>query len=195
MAKKIKIGNLEKYKWEFLRRNDKYNEAYSEYKQGLLEKEEFKSWGLNQPLNPAKRYEEVIKSTRNNKLFFPFHLSLQLDSAYDKACPLVWGELLMDVSLPKKTILEEFEKQLDRLIKSYKGKRGLYEKDPANRRARIARYEHYLNVYDLRVKGWTWRRLAEKFYPGEFIYRAKKYAKRDYQRCKKMIEGGFGQIA
>ena len=76
--------------------------------------------------------------------------------------------------------------------------KGLYDKYYRPRRRNRTEYDRYLTVYDLREQGWQWGKLADKFYKGDTergdIDYAKKKVRRDYERCKKMIDGGYRQI-
>ena len=64
-------------------------------------------------------------------------------------------------------------------------------------RARFGEYKNYLKVYDWIMAGKSSAETAKRFYRGDFDrdkYYAVKKVNRDYDRCKKLIEGGYGQI-
>lgn len=64
-------------------------------------------------------------------------------------------------------------------------------------RARFGEYKRYLKVYDLVIKGKTLKEIAKRLYSGD-IERDMNYAirkvRRDYDRCKRLIDGGYRQI-
>lgn len=60
------------------------------------------------------------------------------------------------------------------------------------------KYKGYLKVYDLRKLGWSWEKITRVIYKGDIergdLNYAKKKAKRDYERCKKLTDSGYRQI-
>ena len=210
MAKKrIKINKLEKFKWEFLRRNKDYIEFHNKYitcrkskryreKDNNTKIADFQVlWGVARPLNPAQSYEEILESlpAREKNIFFPFAVSLTLDPGYDKDCPLIWGEFMLDIQLPKRTITQKFEKYLDYYIKTFRNK--AKKKHYFKNRSSLQNYQMYIDVYDLYKKGWNPEKIARKFYSRDVerdINYAKRKVKRDYERCRQLIYGEYRQI-
>lgn len=65
---------------------------------------------------------------------------------------------------------------------------------------RIPEIKRYLEVYKLKTENnWSWEKLAQKFYKcgveQEDLNYVKKKIKRDYERCKKLINEGFKHIS
>ncbi len=100
--------------------------------------------------------------------------------------------LAIDIRCPKKHLIDKFKTMINfykRLVKDI----------PTNdKRKRFGQYDRYLEVYDLKEKGWSWDKLARKFYKGDVergnLDYAKKKVKRDYDRCKKLIDGDYRHI-
>lgn len=102
-------------------------------------------------------------------------------------------KILIDLDAPLRRILSETQK----IVKQWQERRSKVVKNSANR-LRLSEYKRYIEVYDLKNQGWAWDELAEKFYEmdverGDINY-AKRKVKRDYGRCKKIIDGDYRQI-
>lgn len=102
--------------------------------------------------------------------------------------------LAIDINSSKKRLVNSFKTTINFYKSLVKG-----DKKGANRK-RFNEYDRYLKVYDLREqpKPWSWEKLAKRFYGvdierGDMDY-AKKKVKRDYERCKKLIDGDYRQI-
>jgi hypothetical protein len=208
---KNQINELEKYKWEFLRRNKGYRKTYESYiKYKKLKKYragdeesifQFTSdWLLHWPLDPAKSYETNMKLRPSGKkdAFMSFPLTMDSDFSCGMDVPLISGEFMIDIQFNRRKIVEKFKEYLDKFKEDYnnsiKEKASLPEKQ---RRARIEEYKRYLKVYDLRKIGWGEERIAKKFHSGDSerdIDYAKKKVRRDFTRCLKLIKGDYGQI-
>ena len=190
--RKINISKLEKYKWEFLRRNKEYRKAYDSYIKKSPKKkdgEELASeWWILEPLDYSKTYEEVIRFSGSRELFLPYYLKIDLGKGHDANCPLISGGFLMDISYPKELIIEAFKEHLTNLINTHKKSKGLYRKPKIRDRVRVETYKTYLEVYDLREKKkLKWRQVAEKKYGKNYHYYAIKTLMRQYESCKELI--------
>jgi len=191
MAKK---ESADKYKWEFLRRNKEYCQAYKKIlrvkdKEALIN---FSSeWGLKKPINPTRKFEQLAQSDKISLFYFQ-PLILELDQGYDVATPLISGDFILDIQHPKKEIMAKFEAYIDEYINNF----NKVDKDKRQRN-RLEEYQRYLDVYDLKNKGWGWDKLAERFYKSDTengrISYARMKIKRDFNRCKKLIDGGFNK--
>ena len=97
---------------------------------------------------------------------------------------------LVDIWRDKEIILHEMSKRIDK-IRENESKEDVDQ----TIRLRTNEYKKYLQVYDLKNKGWSWDKLANKFYPEDSggFNQAKRKVKRDYERCKKLIDGGLGK--
>lgn len=225
MAKTKFNESLSRYRWEFLRKNETYIKSYQQHikleKSPTLENRiKFHSSRTDKIENiifgyfdPTKNYEYHLKHTPNfNKAFIiPVFFINKTDIHICGPIPIVHrerdfdnkpryiasGEFFIDLEYPKETILRRISDYLD----EYKKVRN--KEDADMHRTRFGNYDNYLKVYDLREQGWSWDKLANKFYKGDVeranlgvkgINYAKRKVKRDYERCKKLIEGGYGQI-
>jgi len=200
--KKDAVNLFLKYRWEFLRRNKRYIKAYKKFRKAMrtLTEREKKynifvfsvSWGINGLLNPRKSYEENMRLVKED-ISFPPPVSLELESPI-LDCN-VRGTIVIRLKYPKRAIIESFEEQLGHYIKEYK--KTEHKQNSPETRAQIALYKRYLQIYDLREKGWNWERLVNKFYKG-YVEDNKNYAKRkvqrEHERCRELIERDYRQI-
>jgi hypothetical protein len=100
--------------------------------------------------------------------------------------------LVLDLRYPKKTLLDRYEKTVSlykRFVKNF----------PLNpSRRRVEDWEHYLEIYDLVQKKWSWDKLVKKyskkkigFVPYKNLVRE---VKRDYVAAEQIVNGGYGQL-
>jgi|GEM_PF-1503956 len=102
-------------------------------------------------------------------------------------------EILIDLEVPVERIIHE----VGDIVAKWKEMRSKAAPE-RKKRARLAEYNRYLSVFDLKNKGASWESIAGRLYKSDverddMIY-AKAKAKRDYQRCKELIEGGYQQL-
>jgi len=103
------------------------------------------------------------------------------------------GMFAINLDNPKPLIMKSFENQLNRYIKEYQ--KTEHSKDTPATRARLKLYDVYLRIYDHREKGWSWSRLANRFFKHiEDRNYAIRKVKREYQQCRKLIEEGYRHI-
>lgn len=216
------------YKWEFLRRNSKYekdldafnkkgcffeicetkNKALRDRKLKVFNKanRDFaKRWGLYYLPNPdypsPDEDLETIKLFGHKEIMFPyatrpnFH-EIDLGAEWGfKNKPNNLNQIKIEINLsrPKENILYEVGRIVDALKKVRKHK-GMELKG----RNRFFDYEGYLQVYDLKNQDWSWERIVKKFYKIHIGHREYKYLtreiKRDYEKCKELIDGGYKKI-
>jgi len=193
-----------KYSWEFLRRNENYIKFYNKfllYKKSPNYSKDFEEeifyigWGLAGAANPNKTYEENIKFLKKD-IFSPIPVLLTVDTT--KPVHILEGSFTIALSFPKRTIMWSFEKQLNYHLQQYK-KFLKKQREKINKsRVRIENYNRYLEVFDLKNKGWGFDRLAKKFYASDVdrggLSFAKMKVKRDYNRCNELIKYGHQQI-
>ncbi|MDP1852913.1 MAG: hypothetical protein Q8L26_01710 [Candidatus Omnitrophota bacterium] len=203
-----------KYRWEFLRRNKFYLQDYKNIWLPVVGKNKSreiikimyyfkKKYGLMEPRPPHLPSPEYKKGG-SDKFVVPFlpwivickELLLceailrdrkRIKKGFDKI------HLEIDLKFPKKSIMKNVEEVIDNSLAILPKK---YEN--VDSRKRFAHYEGYLKIFDLKNKGWTWNKLAKKFYKNDVdrneLNYAKRKVKRDYERCVKLVEGGFRQI-
>ncbi|MBF0522220.1 MAG: hypothetical protein HQL24_04090 [Candidatus Omnitrophica bacterium] len=203
MAKKTSskiIASLSpKYRWEFFRRNEKYINFYKKYVAGkrssklgkdVVEQAFYIGWGLSGPADPSKTYEENVKLLKRN-IFLPFPVLLKADST--KLGNLLKGTFEIYLNFPKRTILMEFEKQLAPHFKRYRQSLRKVKTGRVN----VYVYDRFLGVFDSWEK-LSLKEIAKKFYPKEVaggnLSYAKMSVKRDYRRCKEIINLNYQHL-
>lgn len=207
-----------KYKFEFARRNSGYIKDYyilaRKCEQNLAGSDEIfafsKKWKIF-PANPQSTLQDLFKQHENFKPKRKFHfenlsistrifslLRSEMDFQDKKALTIIkdvkgfskikgklskqenYLLLLINLSMPKGVVLGQLNSLLAKLYK--------------NRRFYIDRYDDWLRVYDLKPKNrMDFEKIANKDEAGGIRYAIHK-VKRDYERCKKMIYGGYKRL-
>lgn len=204
---------IAKYKWEFVRRNKFYRRDYKNIWLPVLKKNSTRKalrvsryfqrkYGLFEPRSPYLPSPECKKGRgKNFAWLFPSDAvwckDLLCDALPKNRKRIKKGfdkiHLEIDMRFPKERIMKSVEETINNCLailpKKYKD---------VNSRKRFSQYEGYLKIFDLRNKGCSWNQLAEKFYKNDIdrneLNYAKRKAKRDYERCAKLVESGFRQI-
>ena len=83
---------------------------------------------------------------------------------------------------------DKIKREVVEIIKEFKIIKGNAKKP------HLYEYKRYLEVYDLKEKGWTWSRLAKKYFPDDHIWDAKRKVMRYNKKCKDLINFGYSQI-
>lgn len=225
-TQKIKLKNerIHSYKWEFLRRNKEYQNEYDNFtkakkngkevswdnrsKYGLFAADYrnkypglIKNDGVDEAvvfyseLKPSEVLrvnawsKQSLADSRWNLSRLKFKAMNPNDVPKLKKMKLL--QLIVDIRYPKETLFKNFKT----MVNFYKN---FVTDIRIDKRKRFGEYDRYLAVYDLFEEGWSWDRLARKFYKAD-MERSSNYArkkvKRDYERCLKLIDGGYRQIS
>lgn len=95
------------------------------------------------------------------------------------------------------TSLLKIKKEVGRIVAHWQKLRSKVLSKKKPHRVRLNQYKQYLEVYDLRKAGWSWEKLAKRFYKkqgGDLNYKKQK-VKRDYDRAEAFIgKGKYLQI-
>lgn len=204
---------IAKFRWEFLRRNKNYREDYQK-KNTFRKAYWLKEYGVYPPYDPKDDFpKEPNSSTPGIFMFYdllpapsivlkdinskPIHhkevmreqdvvLPYLNELSVAKLNQVSTLNLLVDITQRERLILSEFNKLICHWKKMRKTKN----------KSRFENYRQYLRIFDLKERGWSWTRLANKSHPNEAggLDYAKQKVMRDYKRCKKLIEGGYRQI-
>lgn len=122
------------------------------------------------------KFEKMIKEHKFTRKDIPAQIKVRLDLDMRKE----------DVMGGVSKIIDEWN--------ALRKKAGLLKQ----KRFDFDRYDGYLKVYDLRKSGWSWEKIARTMYQSDVergdINYAKLKVKRDYERCKRLVDDGYRQI-
>jgi hypothetical protein len=214
-----KRGYIIKYKWEFLRRNKKYNQDY--LSRGKLSSDYWlKEYGISMSFDPKKKHSNLSRKSLERFLFegsldnvptivvkdvstVPMNegdenyqdeasnkLNFQGEEYASKVATL---KLLVNVLKKKEDIVSRFE----RIISAVKD--NIIKKPLLAKKAQWAMYDTYLAVYDLRHpksgKRRTFSQIARVVYPNDSdLESSLRKINRNYEEAKKLVEGGYRYI-
>jgi hypothetical protein len=105
----------------------------------------------------------------------------------------------IDIAQPLETIFAELEFWIENAKSRYRTYIGPLPSFRKRRRARLEEYDSYLRVWDLRMQGFTFERIAFQLFPREMRNEGvrgamTKRVRSQFQRAKKLIEGEYRQI-
>ena len=206
--KSYPIAKLEKYKWDFLRRNEVYKQVYKayvahrklkKYKKGDEEDifHLYSTWGIKYPLDPEKTYQQNIRTAPSHikQVFLPLPFHANTDSSFGDDAQLVLGEFEIDLGFSDRAIISFFKEYLKYYHKRFKNTaRKKYQISYKIKKPKFAEYDRYLEIFDLRKKNISWAEIAKKrYFPTDKVELAdaKWKVHRDYRRCEKLIRGGY----
>ncbi len=214
------IEEINRLKWECIRRNEYFIKDYSRFEKGkrtsftsrkskgkhfIIKQLQYfsKKYGICFPLSPNKKFPALLGAG----FFDPIAVRVLEPGEPELLLPIRGGitpeegrllrkklrtiTLRVNLDFPKEIIIQQVKYKIQACNKLRKR-----FSPPKTNRKRIDKYSHYLEVFDLHNRGRSNEALAKKFYgndAGGSSY-AKKKVKRDYERAKKLIYGGYRQI-
>ncbi len=211
-TKKDYSNRLEIYKWEFLRRNETYKQAYKKYiaykktkkyKEGDEEDvfHLYSEWGIRYPLDPSKTYRQNLSIVPSHikQVFFPLPFYANTESGFGDDSQLVLGDFEIDLGFSDRAIVNFFKDYLKYYRKLFKKTaRKDYQLQYKITKPKFEEYNRYLKTYDLckeyelRKKKKPWNKIVKDTYPNEDSGDYTQWkAQRDYRICKKLIKDGF----
>lgn len=208
-----KIDPVIYYKWEFLRRWEKYKNDYAN--KATLPKDIWRrKYGMLWPLDPAWELKNRPKGSKMPVGKFGFEENLKitspavvvegiehgvlneddvghehnLDMAYELPGDIITEQFVLKLKIDLNKPSEEIHKELKTRINAWKHRIGIEHRN--RYRKRLKDYKQYLRTYDLKTeKGWSLGKIATKLHNGDM-----RKTCRHIKKCKQLIRGGYKKI-
>ena len=212
MAEKVERDVL-RYKWEFLRRNSKYQRDYKR-RDRLQESYWLKKYGIGSPLDPSYVFNGVNIKAKDLHLFDLNPLPAVTVVGFQDT-PLNYKdfekEFLIDTSdfdRHKASVVVvkiDLRVKREKTIKEFKKKLTIWRKNCGVlnlSKPRFGCYKEYLDIFDLYASKKTFRKIAARVYSKLWTTTTTGSTKKDIIRkvkenlvaCKKLIDGGYKEI-
>jgi hypothetical protein len=158
---------------------------------------------------PSWELDEYIPAEDND----PVRVAARLEEAFAKIPDIIvefsprgrrYLRMEFDLSEPRQRNQERFEQELEIGMRLYKAWHGQDQAKDKKTRRRLADYESYLRVWDLRQQGRTFAQIAKQIFPLEYeryvrkgegrLNPVTKRTRDHFLRAQELISGGYKQI-